>query len=226
MISRFASLALLPLVACGGSVTLEDVDGFGVVASAVWLHEDDTDSHQLVLSNVSGLCERMNAVQEAYDDYEDALEDLGTNDMDEYCAVMEEPTLALARATDAIGHDGAHFLSFTVYQDGDTEPDEETYDVGGDPSVQVSVTYWENSPSASILSDYDADADDTDCGVDADDLEASVDTWTADDGELDITALNDEASLRAVFEGELVDPDGDGAGDIAAQFTATYCEIE
>jgi hypothetical protein len=219
------ALVLAPLVGCAGSVTVDEVDGFGMVASAVWFHYDDSDWHQVVLSNVPGLCQKTQALQDAYDEVEDASEDIGTNEMDEYCAILEGPTRDFARAANAISHEGAHYLSFVVSEGGDTEPDDDTYEVGGDPSVSISATYWENSPYAAILADYDPEEDDYDCGLDGDDLEPSTDTWSADEGELDITVVNDEASLRATFEGELIDPDGDDAGDIKGSFTATYCEV-
>lgn len=227
--SRFvlaSVLAPLLLAGCAGSVTTEEVDGFGPVVAATWVYLDDSDYHYVVLSNVPGYCGKLQAFYEAQEDWLDAVNDLTINDLDEYCEVLEEPSLDLARAGNALIFEGAHYLSFSVREDGDSEPEEEEYEVGGDPAVDGSLRYHENSPYQAVLEDYDPDDDDINCGVDEDDLVTRTDDWYLEDGDLEITAVNDEATVAGRFEGELAEPGGKGEGDISFSFSATFCEID
>jgi hypothetical protein len=222
--ARFALIPLLALTACAGSVTVEEIDGFGGVASALWVYDDDANAHTIRLTNVVGGCAKLQAIREAEEEFEDALGDIGFNDLDDYCEIMEEPTKRAAEAGTAAYHEGAHWLTLSV--DGGDEPDDDTYEVDGDPFVAGYIQYFENSPYEAALSDYDPDEEnDALCGIDSDDLEFDTDDWALDDGELEITAVNDEANASGTFEGELVDPEGDNEGDIRFSFTATYCEI-
>lgn len=220
-----ALAALAPLAGCAGSIQTDEVDGFGTVASAVWLFNDDSNTHQIVLTNVVGACGKFQAYYEAYDEFEDAAADLGLDDLDDYCEEMEEPSKNLATSADALYHEGAHYLTLTLSDGGDTEPDDEEYEVGDDPGVYGALTYIENSPYAAVLQDYDPDAEDWLCGVDEDDVEQDQDSWALDDGALEVTAVNDEANVSGRFEGELADDGGDDAGNITFSFTATYCEV-
>ncbi len=224
--SRIGLLSLFALTACGGSVSLEEVDGFGGVASAVWLYNDDNDTHRIILTNVAGACGKLQAKYEADDAFADAFADLGPNDLNDYCEVMEEPSMDVARADDALYHEGAHHLTFWVLDGGDTEPDDDEYEVGGDPAVDGNLYYYESSPGRAAQEQYDPEAeDDIFCGVDEDDLELDADSWYLSDGELVIEDVVDEQSVRGTFEGELEQSNGKGAGDILFDFTATYCEI-
>ncbi|MDP2310889.1 MAG: hypothetical protein Q8P18_33025 [Pseudomonadota bacterium] len=219
---------LLPLLAmsgCAGSVQLEEVDPFGGAASAVWLHWDDSEFDSIVLTNVPGACAKWQAYADTANDLYDAVEDI---DEDDYCEDAMEPSLAAARAADALFHEGAHTLSLAVYEGGSTEPEEDTYEVGGTTrALGGTLIYYENSPYAAVLADWDADDDYEDnCGIDQDDLETETDRWTLSEGELDFGQVTDERSASAYLEGDLDDDDGDDAGEIIAKFTASWCEIE
>lgn len=223
---RFAPcLPLLALVGCAGSVTLEDVDSFGGGASAVWFHSDDSNYDSILLTNVVGACGKWQAYAQAQEDYADATEDI---DADDWCEEAEAPTKAFARATNALFHEGVHSLSLTVFGDGTTVPDEDTYEVLDLTALLYGqMTYYESSPSAAILRDWDPSDDlDDGCGVDEDDLELDSTTWILSDGELEIDAVSDEKGLQATLDGELVDDDGDDAGTITAVMSATWCEVD
>lgn len=219
-------LPLFALTGCAGSVALEEVDGFGPVASAVWVYYDDWDAHGILLTNVTDACGKMQAQYEAVEEETDVMLDhLGEGD---YCEETAEAQIAAARAGDALYHEGAHWLSIELSEDGDSEPDEEEYEVGGDPRVSGLLMYVENSPYAAKVDQFDPESDDAfHCGVDPDDKETDTDSWRLSDGDLEITNVNDEKTVSGRFEGELEESGdgGDSAGDIAFDFTATYCEI-
>ncbi|MDP2314104.1 MAG: hypothetical protein Q8P41_14475 [Pseudomonadota bacterium] len=216
---------LFALVGCAGSVQVEDIDPFGAAASAVWFHWDDSDYDSLLLTNVMGACGKWQAYAEASKELDDAVEDMDEND---YCEDAKEPSLAVARIANDLFHEGTHMLALTVYEDGSTEPEEETYEVG-DPRQALggTVTYYGASPYAAILADWDEDEDwEDNCGIDTDDLDADIDSWSLSDGELELLSVKDEGAAAGALEAELVDEDGDRDGDISARFTATWCEVD
>jgi hypothetical protein len=224
--ARFTLLSLSLLAGCS-SVSLEEVDPFGGVASALWVHFDDADSHQIILSNVAGGCGRLQAAAEAEAAYWEAVESLDVGDLDDYCAELEEPFLAYADAMSKVYYPGAHILTLGVSDGGDTEPDDDTYEVGESPSLSGSMAYVEEDVYAEFIEDYDADGGfGSDCGVDLAKVNGAADYWSLVEGELEITAVNDEKSLSGKLEGELEDDDGDNAGDIRVSVSATYCEVD
>lgn len=225
MIRLARSIPLLALVGCAGSVFVEDLDPFGGAASAIWLHDDD--SHLLMLSNVGGLCAKWQNYLEVVEDAWDDVADLDVSD-DDYCQEAREPMFAYARAGDALYHEGAHYLTLQVRDDDGTEPSEDTYEVGGDKkALGGSVTYFGESAYSAILSDWDVKDDfEGNCGLSLRDFESESDTWSLDEGELEITRVADERGVSGRLEGELVDRDGDDEGEIAARFSASYCEID
>lgn len=223
---RFAPcLPLLALVGCAGSVSLEEVDTFGGAASAVWVHWDESEYDSILLTNVGGACGKWQAYAQAQADYADATEDI---DEDDWCEEAEAPSKDLARATNALFHEGVHALTLTVFGGGTTEPDEDTYEVLDLTALLYGqMTYYESSPAEAVLRDWDPSDDLEDgCGVDDDDLELDSTTWALSDGDLEIDSVNDEKGLSGTLDGELTDDDGDNAGDIDATFSATWCEVD
>ena len=187
------------------------------------MYDSDYDTHSILLTNIAGACPKLQASRDANDDVADEyLDQLGSND---FCADMEEPAMAAAKAANAIQFEGAHYLTLTVYDRGDTEPDEDTFEVDGDPAVAGSLVYYENSPWKAVIDEYDPDDDGLDCGVDSDDTEVDTDGWVLSDGELEIKSVENEKSVMGNFEGALDDQSGDSSGDIKFGFTATYCEL-
>ncbi|MES2643945.1 MAG: hypothetical protein V4850_30935 [Myxococcota bacterium] len=226
MIRLACVLPLFALAGCAGSVQLEELAPFGGAASAVWLHWDDSNYDSVVLTNVPNACAKWVAFAETTKDLAQEIDDF---DQDDFCEESHDLTMAVARAGDALFHEGVHTLSLGVYEGGSTEPDEETYEVGDNKrSLSGTLTYYENSPYAAYLADWDVDEDrDDNCGVDYDDLETKTDQWTLDDGELEVGRLMDERSLSARLAGDLKDrDDDDDAGEIRASFTATWCEVD
>lgn len=222
---RLALLPLLALTGCAGSVHLEEVDPFGGALSAVWFHWEGSKYDSVVLSTVPNACAKWGAFVETSEELARALKDI---DEDDYCEESREPWMAMARAGDALFHEGVHTLSLGVYEDGSTEPEETTYEVGDNKrALGGTLTYYENSPYSAYLADWDEDEDYEDnCGVDLDDLETRTDRWSLTDGELEIGQVTEQRSASGRLEGELEDHDGDGAGEIAASFTASWCEID
>lgn len=73
---RWSVLALSLLTAWNGRVKMDGIEGFGLVWSAVWMADaDDEDDQSLWLSNVTGLCRKMqkaaSGTEALYDDFED-----------------------------------------------------------------------------------------------------------------------------------------------------------
>ncbi|MFN7147579.1 MAG: hypothetical protein ACK4YP_27675, partial [Myxococcota bacterium] len=155
--------------------------------------------------------------------WEEAAEDVGF-DFDDYCTDMKEPTFELADAALALYHPGANFLSLSVSDDGDSAPERGTYEVGD--GLSGSMAYYEETRYERILENWDEDAGIEDgCGLDDDDFEDDVEFLSLEDGELEITGFADERSAAGRLDGELSDEGGDDEGEIAASFTASFCEI-
>ena len=227
-------LRILPLIAliapgCAGSVKVDEIEGFGLVTSALWIHLEDgkAEGHSFILANQSGLCDSLTSYYEAVAEFNDAVEDA---DMDSFCEDMEEPYQDFADASSTINNEGARYVTFSVNDDGESEPNEDSYDVGDDPGVNGGVTYYEGDPTSDLLEDYDPDADLADnCGMDTEyDAEDYYEAWAFDDGSLEITGVSDEDSVKGDLEVDLItaDEDGDDAGTLVAGFTASYCHIE
>ena len=221
---RFVLLVSL-LTGCGGSVVVDAADPFGIAWSALWVEHKDSDTETIVVSNVVGLCGKLQAQAEAYKDYEDEFEDA---DFDTYCEDMEEPTKAYARAAAGLNAVGNKFLQMSVVtEDGDPEVDEDTFEVGDLPALGGGLSYVLEDNTASILADWDPDDDAEDnCGVDELDYEDAYDFWYLDSGsELEIANLTD-TSFSATLDGDLLDVDLDDAGSITGSFSPIYCEVD
>lgn len=221
------ALALSLLTGCGGSVAVDEADPFGVAWSAIWIEHKDSEYEEIQVSNVVGLCGKLQAAAEAYNDYEDAFED-AIEDPDSYCEEMEEPTQTYVRATQGLSAVGNKFLSLSpTTEDGDPEVDEDTFEVGDSPGLSGGISYILEDNSTSVLVDWDPDESvDDNCGVDEVDFEDMYDFWVLDEGsELEIANLTD-SSFAATLDGDLLDADGDDAGSITGSFSPIYCEID
>ena len=221
------ALALSLLTGCGGSVVVDEADPFGVAWSALCVDHKDSEYESIVVSNVVGLCGKLQAAAEAYKDYEDAYED-AAEDPDSYCEEMEEPTQEYYRATQGLNAVGNKALSLGVAnEDGDPEVDEDTFQVGDLPALSGGLSYVLEDITTSVLVDWDPDEDwDDNCGVDEVDFEDMYDFWVLDEGsELEISNLTD-ASFAATLDGDLLDADGDDAGTITGSFSPIYCEVD
>lgn len=221
------ALALSLLTGCGGSVVVDEADPFGAAWSAVWVDHKDSEYESIVVSNVVGLCGKLQAQAEAYKDYEDEFEN-ALEDIDNFCEDMEEPTKTYARASAGLNAVGNKFLTMGVAtEDGDPEVDEDTFQVGDLPGLSGGLTYVLEDNTASLLADWDPDDDaDDNCGADELDYEDAYDFWVLDEGsELEINNLTD-SSFSATLDGDLLDVDGDDAGSITGSFSPIYCEVD
>lgn len=222
--SRFV-LALPLLIGCGGSVVVDEADPFGLAWSAIWIEHKDSDFEEIRVSNVVGLCGKLQVAAEAYKDYEDEVEDIDTDD---WCQDAKEPSQDYARAVQGIYGVGARFLFMSVVtEDGDPVVDEDTFEVGDIPALGGVLSYVVEEFITSTLVDWDEDDDFEDrCGVDEVDLDDAYDFWYLDDGtQLEISGLTD-TSFAATLEGGLLDADLDSTGDINGSFAPIYCEID
>ena len=189
------ALALSLLTGCGGSVVVDEADPFGIAMSAIWIEHSDSEYEEIVVSNVVGLCGKMQAVVEVQEDYLDALED-ALEDLDSYCEEMEEPSQELARAMQGLNAVGNKFLRMRpTTEDGDPEVDEDKFEVGDSPGLGGGLSYVLEDQTTSILVDWDPDEDwDDGCGIDEVDDEDLADVWYLDEGsELEITNLTDNS---------------------------------
>ncbi len=230
-------IRLLPVLAllapgCAGSVKVDEIESFGLVTSAIWIHleTDDFESHSIVLSNQSGLCTSLESYYSAYQEFEDAVEEASEN-IDDFCEEMEEPYADYADASSTVNSDGARYLNIAVNNDGESEPEEEEYEVGDDPGFGGGITYYTGDLLSDQLEDFDPDGDAADnCGVDPEDFDAEdyYEAWFFDDGDLAISSVSDEDSVKGEFTVDLVtaDEDEDDAGTATGKFSATYCHIE
>jgi hypothetical protein len=225
---------LLPLAAltgCAGSVKLSDQDAFGGVSSATWFHYNYTEGHDsdtIQLTNIGGMCDKTQAYYDAYKEFDKAGNDADPTSSS-YCGDIEDSFRDWAQAADAIFHDGVHFVQMSTIKGDSTVPEADTYDVGGESHGLVgTVNYLDKSPFSDALDDFDPDAQANDfCGVDLSALtDTPGDAWAIDDGSLDITSVTEDKALKGELDGSIADDDGDDAGDIAASFNATYCEID
>jgi len=225
-------LPLAVLTGCAGSVKVSDQDAFGGVSSASWVHmnyKDTDDNDGIELVNVGGLCGKTQDYWDAYNELDKAVNDADVTSSS-FCKDIKDALLAYTQAGDAIIHDGVHVVALSTAKGGSSVPEADTYDVGGETKgLYGSVTYYDKDPFADATDDFDEDAQGNDgCGVDFAGLftDSPGDTWTLDDGSLEITTLTDEKSLKGSLDASMVDDDGDDAGDITATFTASYCDVD
>jgi hypothetical protein len=209
------------LTACSGTVSLSEVDPFGSV-TATWVHRESGD--QILLSNVSDTCSKLADYDSAVGRLQRFSGSITTPGAD-YCTEAKEITFAWAEAAGALYYDGARHLTLSVDDEGRSEPDDDTYEVEGDPSLAGYLVYYEASRWEAILEEWDETAaysDEDMCGVDMDER---FDTWLLSEGSLELTSVTD-AAASGTLAGELTHVDGDDAGEIQATFTAHHCEIE
>ena len=240
--SRRPLLALtLASAACSGSVHLDEVDGFGLVESAIW--QVDTagsdDSHQIILSNVGGLCGKYQRFFDDYQDIQDDMDDLSDEEDEEtLCEGAVDIFQRLAKAARPLYPKNAHFLSIglsTEDQYLSAEPEEGTWDAGMlDPDTFfLSISYYPDGGGYDELGDAISEID---CGdkswqddfSDAlDETDVDVDQWAAyEDGELDISSVKSDSRVKASFDADLLDEDEDDAGTVSGGFNAHYCEVD
>jgi hypothetical protein len=239
MSRTFHSLPLLALLAgCSSSVKMSDADGFGVVWSSVWTSEEDSDDAQsVVLSNVTGVCRKMqNAAEETkdlYDEIEDDYDDLDYDDEDEVCEFFSDMFGRYAKIYNPLYPKNAHYLSMSFRdEDGRAEVDEGTWeaDRSEDDRVSLSIAYYGAGSPFQLMADViDCDNDDWyDDYEDAyEEFEDEYQAWRFDDdGEVEVKKVRDEKKVKGTFEGDLLDDEGDDDGEVKGKFGASWCEIE
>jgi hypothetical protein len=241
--SRSSHLSLsIPLLAlltgCSSSVKMSDADRFGTVWSSVWLSEEDSDDAQsVVLSNVTGVCRKMQKAAEEtkdlYDEIEDEYDDLDYDDEDEICEFYADMFGRYAKLYEPLYPKNAHYVSMVFRdEDGRAELDEGTWesDRSADERVNMSIAYFGAGSPWQLLADViDCDNDDWyDDYEDAyDDFEDEYQTWRFDDdGEVEVTNVRNDRKVKGTFEGGLLDDDGDDDGEIKGSFGASWCEVE
>jgi hypothetical protein len=232
---------LLPLLVllggCSGKVKMSEADGFGMVWSSVWVSEDDSDDAQsIVLSNVTGVCRKMQKAaeetKEYYDEIEDEYEDLDYDDEEEVCEFYQGMFSQYAKIYKPLYPKNAHYLSMSFRdEDGRADVDEGTWEADRDADERFSMGidyYGAGSPFQLLADIIDCDDDDWyDAYEDAyDEFEDEYQSWGADDGEVDITKVRDEKKAKGTFDVELIDEDGDDDGEATGKFSASWCEID
>ncbi len=239
---HIGALALLVFASgCRGSVKLDEVDGFGTVWSSVWFmtEYDDYDAHGITLSNVMGVCGKQQKINEEYEDILDNIEELQEDtdfaDSEEVCEYYLSSALNYAELYDPMYPKGASYLSIGLSDDeGESEPDEEEYEMGEEFSFGLGISYYpEGNPyriQADILGSLDCDDDDWVEDYE-DEMEDYYDDnedsyWYAEDGSVEITTVNDERSVKGTYEVDLLDFEGDDAGEATGSFSAKFCELE
>lgn len=232
-------LAVSLLAGCHGRVEMDGLDDFGRVWSAVWMAEvDDDDDQSVWLSNVTGLCRKMQKAavetEEFYDEFEDEYDDLDSDDEEEVCEFYQSMYGRMAKIYKPLYPRNAHYISMEVY-DGRrnglsqrAEFDDGTWEVGDpDDNLVGRVTYYDSGSLFQVLAD-EMDCDDDDWYDDVyEDFEDSLDIWYFDKGaELDITSVRSEKKLKGEFGGDLLYYDGDEDGEVQGRFSASWCEVE
>ena len=215
----FLPAVVVALPACTGSgVTTSAIEGgFGPVASAAWIrkHYGADVSEGLVLTNVSGFCEKYNAMTDALVAFRAAIDAMTTADTT--CSSLTDPFLDAVDAAAAMYPPATNLLLLdTVFSPG-------AHQVGDDAGGRLE-TY--SGLSASSLSEpWDpAGSIETHCGLPespidflSPDPETELEIWS---GVLRIASVT-ETSLDGSFKGAL---EGDG-GAISAHFQAEPCEF-
>lgn len=229
-----------PVVVSAGEVTLDDVDAFGKVESAAWVHHRTDDWDQIVLTTVPDYCAKEEELQAAYEDLYD-----WNGDMEDYCEDVGEYIRAVSELAADMYAEDSHFLTLEVAKDGSQEiRDDGEYEEGDlyegstyygygeelseDAVFSGGMFYYTDNLWAEVAEAWEDDGDPYDgCGAqdELEDMEDSIDYWGIANGTLDIVSLDNEDELTATLDAELEDEDGDDDGGIDATMTATYCSV-
>lgn len=226
-----AALLLLALTGCTGSVKLSDLDGFGALSSAEWMHTDNRNggSDQLVLANAGGYCDKYQAFFDENAAFTAAVTGLDPTS-DTYCADLEDPLRDYIGAADDLFHEGMYVVALVARTGpGETVPQEGTYEVSGtDLILSGGVSHVTSSAYADVLDDFDPNGSPADsCGIDTSALgDIAYEEWALSDGTLEVSKVTEEKSLSADLDGSLIDDGGADAGTISASFTASYCTVD
>lgn len=219
--NRFTPLLLVAsLPACGGpGVTTSALEGgFGPLASAVWMrtHYSAGDYEVLVLTNVSGVCQKFRTQADALAAFTAARD--AEPPEEATCATLTDPFLGAVDAVAALFPSEAHYLALDCgFSPG-------PHEIGDDAFGELQ-TYSGLAVSA-LEEDWDpASTLDAHCGL-PEDPSAYVfpepeTAWAIESGTIRFASVTD-ASLDGSFEGELA---SDG-GAISARFLADLCEDE
>ncbi len=228
-------LAFLPFAAaCQGRVKVEEIDRFGRVDSAVWVHAAarEQESDYIVLSTTGGYCPKL---QKAYDEVNGVLEDWFSSvyeqgDLEGFCADGEDVLAQLHDAARKLADAGDHQLSFALADmaANSLEPQQETYYTDDDKWLVAGVlTYFQDDYYGVYLDTWDEDDCVANVGIGWNDnaLDDAADEWTFTDGRLEVTDLSGD-SLKAEFDGYLTDERDHDDGAIEGHFSAQRCDID
>ena len=221
--ARLAPLILL--LGCRSQVDLTELERFGRVSSALWVHwrYDDTEHDTVELTTVNHACSRLQDWGEINAVVRKKLEKLPYN---QYCSEGKDAMSALAAAGQPLYGEGASWLHLSVASGAQTKPGERTYGVGDDRNtLSGSLDYYLDDPGAAY-DDWDEHGDPADnCGVNLDRVEEAVDSYTIGGGQLTFTEVQDEDQLRGELDAHVQRRAGVQAGDITAEFRAEWCEV-
>ncbi|MDP2315740.1 MAG: hypothetical protein Q8P41_22775 [Pseudomonadota bacterium] len=224
---RLSLVALPLLVGCGGTMTIEGLDAFGTMWSAMWIHYDSGsfEYDALELTNLSDGCEKLTAY---YDAAEAAIEATDGLPSEGWCIAAHGPYEAWAKAGDALVHDGAHYVDLSLFHGAETAPVEATFGVDNSAHLLSGVvTYMESSPYETFLADWDTSASyEESCGIDEASLEGRADVVNLSAGSLELANVEDEAFAAGRLDGELSGSNRELVGTIEATFRATWCEVD
>ncbi|GDX81938.1 hypothetical protein LBMAG42_37490 [Deltaproteobacteria bacterium] len=219
---------LLLLAGCSNAVRFSEIDEFGEVRSAVWLHETTGRSvaDSIVLTTVPDLCLRYGHLVEAAAVLAGVLAALEAEDTS--CADLAAPAENFGAAAADLWYEGASYLIFNVLEDGDGAPQAQHYAVG-DPEQSVSgeVEFVLRNPFGGYLEDWDEQGSlDDNCGAGFEpDFDGSFARWSVSAGDLEITEAVEGAGVAGAFDGEIEDTAGDNAGDARVRLDAGYCAV-
>ena len=193
-----------------GKVTLEGLEDFGRLGTALWLRLDGGEGDHvevLLLSTASKQCAGVEEDLTAYDELRN-----GAWEEDYYQQQAErlEPYMG----------DGERLIYLTVY-----EADDDGHILPGDYAITdeegsfglVLHHYLENpfvAAAAAAAADEDLYAA----------MDAASDDWYLASGQLDLEE-RDTDTFDATVSGTLEDYDGQTAGTLEASFRAPYCEV-
>ncbi len=207
-------MTFLLLFGCVGSVHVDAiVGGFGPVMSAAWV-SDSAHREALLVTNVTGACDKWTAAFAARNALTVALEE--ATDADSFCADMKAPVLDYAEAMGALQHAGVRALALTP-----EAPFVATTYPFEDEVIGILERYTTSGWSG-VLDGWDAAAGEEDaCGGVSLSPDLGAEGWVIGGGDLVVTSFAEGESLAAEIDAELRAEEG----PIAARFTAERCEL-
>jgi hypothetical protein len=219
--------ALSLVLACGGRVSLDEVEGFGVVKSSALVKLDAAEESQVftVLSSSTGICRKL---RRAYLDYSMAYESwaetMDGGDLDAACQQrldMYELGVDLSRGFMG-GGDSLLYLSFWQEDESFILPEDGTWQLEGDgQGFYGYVNQYGSNPYEEMVSTWS----NADCESDSSSIDDAVTRHWLDSGFMDVNLVG-ERRLKGRIEAELLDEESEPAGEIYAKIRAGSCEIE